>query len=183
MKPIITLIITIVTAIACHAAKPAATQSTQSSFMKHFAWGVDAGSSIDLSGNDLSSIDISAYFGYKNSILRTLGVGVDLRNSLGNSHTMMPVYVMLRTNFSSSVTLCFADIRSGYSFNTLNTAAKSNGLFLSAGIGFNLYTSATVHSHIILSYSYNELKPDNSLGFPRFTHSLSAMSVKIGVNF
>ena len=171
MKHIITLIITLVTAIACHAAKPAATQSTQSSFMKHFAWGVDAGSSIDLSGNDLSSIDISAYFGYKNSILRTLGVGVDLRNSLGNSHTMMPVYVMLRTNFSSSVTLCFADIRSGYSFNTLNTAAKSNGLFLS------------VHSHIILSYSYNELKPDNSLGFPRFTHSLSAMSVKIGVNF
>ena len=182
MKHFITLVIAFATILTCHAAKPAAV-STQSAFMKHFAWGIDVGSSIDLSGNDLSSIDISAYFGYKNAILRTLGIGVDLRNSLGNSHTMIPVYAMLRTNFSSSVTLCFADIRSGYSFNTLNTADKSNGLFLSAGLGFNLYTSASVKSHIILSYSFNELKPDYSLGFPRFTHSLSAMSVKIGVNF
>ena len=182
MKHIITIVIAITAILTCHAAKPTAV-STQSSFMKHFAWGIDVGSSIDLSGNDLSSIDISAYFGYKNAILRTLGIGVDLRNSLGNSHTMIPVYAMLRTNFSSSVTLCFADIRSGYSFNTLNTADKSNGLFLSAGLGFNLYTSASVKSHIILSYSFNELKPDDSLGFPRFTHSLSAMSVKIGVNF
>ena len=182
MKHIITIVIAITAILTCHAAKPTAV-STQSSFMKHFAWGIDVGSSIDLSGNDLSSIDISAYFGYKNAILRTLGIGVDLRNSLGNSHTMIPVYAMLRTNFSSSVTLCFADIRSGYSFNTLNTADKSNGLFLSAGLGFNLYTSASVKSHIILSYSFNELKPDYSLGFPRFTHSLSAMSVKIGVNF
>lgn len=182
MKHIITIVIALTAILTCHAAKPTAV-STQSSFMKHFAWGIDVGSSIDLSGNDLSSIDISAYFGYKNAILRTLGIGVDLRNSLGNSHTMIPVYAMLRTNFSSSVTLCFADIRSGYSFNTLNTTGKSNGLFLSAGIGFNLYTSASVKSHIILSYSFNELKPDDSLGFPRFTHSLSAMSVKIGVNF
>ena len=182
MKHIITIVIAITAILTCHAAKPTAV-STQSAFMKHFAWGIDVGSSIDLSGNDLSSIDISAYFGYKNAILRTLGIGVDLRNSLGNSHTMIPVYAMLRTNFSSSVTLCFADIRSGYSFNTLNTADKSNGLFLSAGLGFNLYTSASVKSHIILSYSFNELKPDDSLGFPRFTHSLSAMSVKIGVNF
>ena len=182
MKHIITLVIAFATILTCHAAKPAAV-STQSAFMKHFAWGIDVGSSIDLSGNDLSSIDISAYFGYKNAILRTLGIGVDLRNSLGNSHTMIPVYAMLRTNFSSSVTLCFADIRSGYSFNTLNTTDKANGLFLSAGLGFNLYTSASVKSHIILSYSFNELKPDYSLGFPRFTHSLSAMSVKIGVNF
>ncbi|MGN1245940.1 MAG: hypothetical protein ACI4UN_04835 [Muribaculaceae bacterium] len=183
MKHIISLIIALATIFACHAAKPASAAPSQSSFMKHFAWGIDVGSSIDLSGNDLSSIDISTYFGYKNSILRTLGIGVDLRNSLGNSCTMIPVYAMLRTNFSSTVTLCFADIRSGYSFNTLNTAEKSNGLFLSAGIGFNLYTSASVKSHIILSYSYNELKPDNSLGFPRFSHNLSAMSVKIGVNF
>ena len=182
MKHIITIVIALAAILTCHAAKPTAV-STQSSFMKHFAWGIDVGSSIDLSGNDLSSIDISAYFGYKNAILRTLGIGVDLRNSLGNSHTMIPVYAMLRTNFSSSVTLCFADIRSGYSFNTLNTTDKANGLFLSAGIGFNLYTSASVKSHIILSYSFNELKPDDSLGFPRFNHSLSAMSVKIGVNF
>ena len=172
MKHIITIVIALAAILTCHATKPTAV-STQSSFMKHFAWGIDVG----------SSIDISAYFGYKNAILRTLGIGVDLRNSLGNSHTMIPVYAMLRTNFSSSVTLCFADIRSGYSFNTLNTTDKANGLFLSAGLGFNLYTSASVKSHIILSYSFNELKPDYSLGFPRFTHSLSAMSVKIGVNF
>ncbi|MDD6777566.1 MAG: hypothetical protein PUD91_00830 [Bacteroidales bacterium] len=179
MKNFIIIIASIIMALASHAAQPQA----QAQGLRHFAWGIDVGSSIDLSGNDLSSIDISTYFGYKNSVIRTLGVGVDLRNSLGNSCTMIPVYAMLRTNFSSALTLCFADIRSGYSFNSLNTAAKSNGLFLSAGLGFNLYTSATVHSHIILSYSYNDLKPDDSLGFPRFTHSLSAMSVKIGVNF
>ena len=179
MKNFITTIAALILAATCHAAQPAG----QTQGLRHFAWGVDVGSSIDLSGNDLSSLDISTYFGYKNSVIRTLGVGVDLRNSLGNSCTMIPVYAMLRTNFSSAVTLCFADIRSGYSFNSLNTTDSSNGLFLSAGLGFNLYTSLKVKSHIILSYSYQELKPDMALGFPRFTNSLSTMSVKIGVNF
>lgn len=152
-------------------------------FMRHFAWGVDVGSSIDVSGNDLSSIDISAYFGYKNSIIRTLGAGVDIRNSLGNSHTMIPVYAMIRTDFSTTPSLCFLESRIGHSFNTLNATTEENGLFFSFGVGFNLFTSSTVKSHIVLCYTYNELNPDNLLEYTRFKHNLSAMSIRIGVNF
>ena len=159
------------------------TDAPPSAFMRHFAWGIDVGSSIDISGNDLSSLDISAYFGYKNSIIRTLGAGVDIRSSLGNSHTLMPIYAMIRSDFTNKNPLCFLESRIGYSFNTLNTIEKENGLFFSVGIGFNLFTSSTVKSHIILSYTYNELKADDLLEYTRYINNLSAMSIRIGVNF
>ena len=109
--------------------------------MKHFSWGADIGSSIDMSGNDMSSIEIDAYFGYKNDVIRTLGIGAGIKSAIGNSYTFLPVYAMLRTSFTSRPSLCFLDMRLGYSFNTLKDDVTQNSFFGSAGLGFNLYTS------------------------------------------
>lgn len=152
-------------------------------FMDHFTWGVDAGSSIDISGNDLSSIDISAFFGYKNSIIQALGVGAGINSALGNNHALYPAFVLLRVDLTTSPSLCFIETRMGYSFNSLNTETKQDGVFGSLGVGFNLFKSSKVKSHIILAYTYSKLTADNSLEYTRFSKDLSAMSIRIGVNF
>ena len=154
-----------------------------SNFMKHFTWGVDAGSSIDISGNDLSSIDTEAFLGYKNNIVQALGVGVGLHSALGNSFTLIPTYAIVRTNLSVNHPLCFVETKLGYSFNSFNNGESQNGIYCSAGIGFNLYTSEKVRSHIVLSYSFSGLNPITAENYTRYEHSLSAMSVKIGISF
>lgn len=152
-------------------------------FMRHFTWGVDAGSSIDVSGNDLSSLDMEAFFGYKNDIIQALGVGVGLHSALGNSNSMIPAFALCRVNLRSYKPLLFVETRIGYSFNSLNTAVKQDGVYSSVGIGFNLYMSKKVKSHIALLYSYSGLKADSSEGYVKYAHSLSAMSIRIGVSF
>lgn len=154
-----------------------------SSFMKHFTWGVDAGSSIDISNNDLSTIDTEAFFGYKNNIVQALGVGVGLHSALGNSFTLIPAYAIVRTNLSTNHPLCFVETRLGYSFNSFNDGESQNGIYCSAGLGFNLYTSEKVKSHIVLSYSFSGLNAIIAENYTRYEHSLSAMSVKIGISF
>ena len=116
----------------------AANNETNSMPIGNFTWGADIGSSIDISGNDMSSIDIDAYFGYKNAVIRTLGIGAGIKSAIGNSYTAIPVYAILRTSFTSKPTLCFLDLRLGYSFNTLTDDVNQNSFYGSAGLGFNL---------------------------------------------
>lgn len=178
------ILISFITAFSM-AAKNDVNNSTYgtSSFMKHFTWGVDAGSSIDISNNDLSTIDTEAFFGYKNNIVQALGVGVGLHSALGNSFTLIPVYAIVRTNLSANRPLCFVETRLGYSFNSFNNGESQNGIYCSAGLGFNLYTSEKVKSHIVLSYSFSGLNAITTENYTRYEHSLSAMSVKIGISF
>lgn len=182
MRKLSIIISALIISFTGYAANIEASAST-SSFMKHFTWGVDAGSSIDISGNDLSSIDMEAFFGYKNNVIKALGVGVGLHSALGNSHTLIPAYLLLRANFASRPTLCFVETRIGYSFNSLNTETEQNGIYCSAGLGFNLYISEKVKSHIVIAYTFSGLNADNSASYIKYEHSLSAMSIKIGVNF
>lgn len=149
----------------------------------HFTWGVEAGSSIDLSGNDLSSIDISAFFGYRCDYLQALGVGAGIHTALGNSNTMIPVYALARVSFAAKPRLCFLEGRVGYSVNTLEDDCSQNGIYFSAGVGFNLYQSRGVSSHIVLSYTYSELTPEEASGYTRYEKNFNAMSVRIGVSF
>lgn len=156
---------------------------TPSEFMKHFTWGVDAGSSIDISGNDLSTIDMEAFVGYKSNIIQALGAGVGLHSALGNSFSLIPAYALLRTNLSPNNSLCFIETRIGYSFNSFNTDNSQNGIYCSAGFGFNLYTSEKVKSHIVLSYTFSGLKSIPTENYTKYEHNLSAMSIRIGVSF
>ena len=75
--------------------------------MSHFCWGADLGGSIDMSGHDMSTIDIGANFGYKNDYLRLLGIGASLNMMVSNSNRSFPIYGIVRTNFMNRPSLCF----------------------------------------------------------------------------
>ncbi|MEG2243087.1 MAG: hypothetical protein RSC87_06330 [Muribaculaceae bacterium] len=152
-------------------------------FIQHFVWGADIGSSIDMSGNDMSSIDIDAYFGYKNSFIRTLGVGASIHTALGNSNMAIPVYLIFRSSFRSQPSLCFLDLRAGYSFNSISSSYNQSGAYGSIGVGFNLSFSKKFNSHIILAYNFIQLKPYGEGENYVDLNNLSAMAVKIGVSF
>lgn len=149
----------------------------------HFTWGSDIGSSIDIAGNDMSSIDVDAYFGYKNPTIRTFGIGAGIKSAIAKSYTFIPVYAILRTSFTSKPSLCFMDLKLGYSFNALKDNTSQNSFYGSAGIGFNLHTSSKFKSHIILSYTFMDLDGYYINGLYNDINKYSAMSIKIGINF
>lgn len=161
----------------------AANNETNSMPIGNFTWGADIGSSIDISGNDMSSIDIDAYFGYKNAVIRTLGIGAGIKSAIGNSYTAIPVFAILRTSFTSKPTLCFLDLRLGYSFNTLTDDVNQNSFYGSAGLGFNLYTSPKFKSHLILAYTFMNMDDYYSNNLYNDINNYSGMSIKIGINF
>ena len=44
--------------------------------LRHFSWGVDLGTGVDMTANDMSFFSIHAYLGYKSNVLRFLGGGM-----------------------------------------------------------------------------------------------------------
>lgn len=156
----------------------------QASEGSSFVWGADIGSTIDMSNNDMSTMNLDVNFGYKNSVIRTLGVGAGVYSALGNSNSLLPVYLILRNNFSANNSGCFLDLRGGYSFNTLKGLYNQSGFFGSAGIGVTLFATEKAKSHLILSYNFYEIKPftEENGSESRFTN-VSAASVRLGVSF
>lgn len=152
-------------------------------FFTHFVWGADIGSSIDLSSNDMSSIDINAYFGYKNSIIRAAGIGAGIQSALGNNHTLIPVYAIFRSSFRSKPSLCFLDLRGGYSFNRLRSTYTQSGAFASAGVGFNLFTNNKFNSHIILAFNFFQMESYGSETQHYDVNNLSSVSIRLGISF
>lgn len=148
-----------------------------------FAWGVDIGSTIEMTDNGFSTIDADACLGYKNSFLRVVGIGAGYHNSLENSTTFIPIYAVLRTNFTKRQTLCFLDLKGGYSLNNINGKDDQNGIYGSIGVGFNLYSNRKFKSHIILSYNYYQLKDYENDGRMEPVEDLHGASIKIGISF
>ena len=157
--------------------------SGNNSAIQHFGWGADVGSTIDIASNDMSSIDIDAYFGYKNNFFRIIGVGAGIKSAIGNSYTFIPVYAILRTNFTPRPTLCFMDLKLGYSFNTLKEDATQNSFMGSVGLGFNLYSRREFKSHLILAYTFMNTDSYYTGNVYNEINNYSGMSVKIGISF
>ncbi len=151
--------------------------------INHFTWGADIGSSIEMSGNDMSSVDIDAYFGYKSNTIRTIGVGAGIKSAIGNSYSFIPVYAILRTSFTNKPTLCFLDLRLGCSFNSLKEDATQRSFYGSTGIGFNLYTTKEFKSHIILSYTFMNMDSYYIGDLRNDINNYSSMSIRIGISF
>ena len=157
--------------------------SAQDVYKRGFSWGIDIGSSIDMTGKNISTIDAEAYFGMRSGTIRNLCVGGGIHTSLGNSNTLMPVFLMFRTSFTSRPSLCFLELKGGYSFNTLIGDESQQGPFGSAGLGFNLYTGNKFRSHLILSYHYFKMESyENGEEFIPLT-DLHSASIKIGISF
>jgi len=148
-----------------------------------FTWGADVGSSVDLSGSDMTSFDIDAYFGYKGSFIRTAAVGAGLHKAFGNSYTFVPVYALVRTSFRSQPSLFFAEFKGGYSFNTLADSGSAGGAYGSIGLGINLAMSRKLQSHIVLSYGFFTLRRASELAIPYVGNNISYAVLHFGVNF
>ncbi len=151
--------------------------------MSHFCWGADLGGSIDMSGHDMSTIDIGANFGYKNDYLRLLGIGASLNMMVSNSNRSFPIYGIVRTNFMNRPSLCFFDARAGVSLNYFEDNVSQAGLFLSGGIGFNLALGQKFKSHIILSYNYFDRGYYTRDGVDYNQPDLHLVTMRLGVSF
>lgn len=120
----------------------------------HFAWGLDLGSSIDMTGSEMTNINFSGFAGYKNDYFRALGIGAEFDIMTSNSSRSIPVYAMMRTSFIPGHHLLFGDFRIGASFNTIYDFKTQTGLYASAGIGITLAKGKSFKSHLILGYKY-----------------------------
>lgn len=149
----------------------------------HFAWGAEIGGGIDLTSSDMSTVNLDAYFGYRNSWIEVLGVGAGVNMMVSNSARAFPVYGIFRTGFSKKPTLLFMDLRGGVVFNNLTNSAKQTCAYVSPGIGVNLAGGKTFQSYVTLSYVYNGLKSFQLSDRPVDMDGLSMACVRLGIRF
>ena len=149
----------------------------------HFTWGADLGASIDMGGCDMSTFDADVFFGYKNAIIKTVGVGAGIHQAFGNGHNFIPVYAMFRSSFRRKPSLFFFDAKAGYSFNTISNSHSQGGIYGSVGIGINLAISKHFQSHIILSYGYFGMSAINAEDINYDGRHINYAQLRIGANF
>ncbi len=176
MKKIFTLILALVASMGVYAST-----STEPA-PRGFSWGTAAGGCIDMTGHDMSSINLDANFGYRNSWIQLLGIGASIDMMVNNSVRSFPVYALLRTGFKNRPTLCFADLRAGCVFNKVNSKDNQTRLYLSPGVGVNLATGRTFRSYLMLSYVYNGMAGLYREG-EKPIHGLHMACVRFGVSF
>ena len=82
-----------------------------------FAWGAEAGTGIDMGGDDMTTFNLHASFGYRNDWIRFAGIGAGIDVMLSNSTRSFPIYAMARTSFSNKPKLLFGDLRVGIAYN------------------------------------------------------------------
>lgn len=152
------------------------------SAVKHFAWGVEAGAAIDMTSNDLSTANIGAFFGYRNSIIDMLGIGAEINMMVEDNNQAFPVYAVFRSNFRSIPTACFLDLRLGAVFNNVGDTDQTR-LFVSPGLGINLAKGKSFQSYVALSYVFNGLRP-YSVGKVRYdVNGLHMAAIRLGIAF
>ncbi len=134
-----------------------AQEQSEATAWNHFVWGAEAGGAIDMTSNDMSTINLDAFFGYKNSWINALGIGASVNIMVSNSVRSFPVYAMFRTGFKKTPTLLFMDLRGGCVFNNINNNTQQTRLYLSPGVGINLARGRSFTSYITVSYVYNGL--------------------------
>lgn len=149
----------------------------------HFGWGAEAGGSIDMTSNDMSTINANAFFGYRNSWIDMLGAGAGINVTVNNNCRMFPIYALFRTSFTSRPSLLFMDLRIGTAVNSVESHASHARFYCAPGIGFNLAGSSKFRSYITLSYQYNGMKYYVKENIRHNISSLSLASVQLGICF
>lgn len=136
----------------------AASEGEEVSSKTRFAWGAEAGSSIDLSGHDMSSIDFNAAMGLSRGWISFLGVGAGADIMVSNSCRTYPVFALFRTDFSKRVKLLFMDVRVGAALNYLPNNVSQTAPYVSLNLGINLATGKTFRSYVLAGYTYIDRK-------------------------
>ena len=95
MKKLLLLFVCVLTTVSyISAAEPLKTK-----LHAGFAWGADIGGAIDLTGNDMSTLNINAAFGYRRGVIDFIGVGTGMSSMVTNSALLLPFSGVLRSNF------------------------------------------------------------------------------------
>lgn len=168
------------------AALPVRAQSTAELLSRYsFSWGAQIGGSIDMSAQNMSTIDFSATVGMRHAWVKMLGIGAGAHIMASNSCRTYPVFLAFRTDFSSTRRrLLFMDTRVGIANNTFPGDAHRTGAYTYAGLGINLATGHRFASFISVGYTYMQ-RGDLTYGDGEHHHlpHLHFASVALGVSF
>lgn len=178
MKKLLTLIIICVFAATTNSF---AGDNVKTKLPAGFTWGADIGGAIDLTGDDMSTLNINAQFGYRRGIIDFIGVGAGLCSMVSNSSRMFPVYGLLRTNFRTTPSLCFLDTRIGCAFINMHDNSNHAGVYISPGLGINLARGKSFASYLVVSYQYVNLDAKSESGFN--IDGLNYACVRLGISF
>lgn len=157
-------------------------KSLELSFSK-FTWGVEVGSSLDMTSHDLTTFDANALLGYKNPIFNIIGVGAGIHRSIHSGNNFIPVYVVLRTDFRKKPSPLFLSLQGGYSFNTLGHSGTLGDWHGSIGLGINLAQTRLAKTYVLLSLAYQNLSSKSLEKIEFDTHHIFFARLLLGVNF
>lgn len=180
MKQIAVILLSFLVPMASFAADKAVRDVTG---WNHFAWGAEISGGIDMTSSDMSTVNLDAYLGYRNSWIEVLGVGAGVNMMVNNSARAFPVYGIFRTGFSKKPTLLFMDLRGGIVFNNMTNSTQQTSAYVSPGIGVNLAGGETFQSYVTLSYVYNGLKSFPLSDRQVRMDGLSMACVRFGIRF
>lgn len=148
-----------------------------------FAWSAEFGSSVDLSGSDMSSIDIGASVGVSHKWIMLAGMGVGANIMISNSCRTYPLYAVFRTDFSSFLKIMFVEARGGIALNYLHNNQNQTDAYAGLYLGFNLARGKKFRSYITAGYTYIGRKDVVSNEVLTEYKPLSLASVRLGVTF
>lgn len=149
----------------------------------HFTWGVEVGSSLDMTTHDFSSFDVDAVLGFKNSFIKIAGVGAGIHRSIHKGNNFFPVYAVFRTSFRKEPSLLFMNLQAGYTFNTIDGSHTSGDFYGALGLGINLSQSKTVKSYIIASLACQYFREESMEKIDLDTNHILYAKLVFGVNF
>lgn len=150
----------------------------------HFTWGADLGASVDLTAHDMSTFDLDFVLGYKNKIIKTVGIGAGIHRTVQGGDNFIPIYAIIRTGFSSRPTLLFLNARLGYSFNTVEDSPMFGDYNSALGCGINLSQSSKAKTYIIVGVAYRYFNKRHQEYISRLdTPSIWMAQLQFGVNF
>lgn len=121
-----------------------------------FRWGADVGTTIDMTGQDASSYDISISLGFSRKWINFLGFGAKACFAVGNSSRAFPLFLNFRTNFKNTPSVVFWDLKGGVALNYPGDNRSHVGAYAATGVGFYLARSSTFSSHILVGYTYRQ---------------------------
>lgn len=178
MKRITALILLLAALLPAIAASPADTSTYNRA---KFVWGAEIGGSIDLSGNDMPSFDISLDVGMRYRWLKFAGLGIGADIMVSNSCRVFPVYCHITTDFHTLPQLLFLDVKGGAAFNYMENNSQTTGAYAYAGLGINFARTAKFCSYMTIGYSFLQQPTDPEA---IVSHSdLHLATLRLGIRF
>ena len=149
----------------------------------HFTWGGEIGSTIDLTGHNLSTFDVDINLGYKSSLIKLAGIGAGFHRSISSGDTYIPVYAVFRSSFRRRPSLFFLNVQLGYSFNTVSGSPYHGDMISELGCGLNLSQSSRAKSYIILNIGSRYFNKNHAELTAITQKYVTTVKLLFGINF